>query len=220
MPVRSSMSQILTRVRFMIQDPAGGSQFFADQDLQDTLDDYREDIRYEALQIAPTILNAASTSNQAATIFADYYSKYQWWESDVVLQGVNVSTNAAWIVLTPTTSDYITGHWTFESNIFTSGTAPGQYPPVFATGKVFDLYLAAAELLQFWAASFSAAYDISVDGQNLRRSQLMTAKITLAEQYLMKAKPRRAKLTRPDVNPEINARRQRLLDSTDPVRGG
>lgn len=203
----------------MIADPAGGSQFFADQDVQDTLDEYRDFIRYEPLKIAPTILNAASTNNTPVTIFADYFSQWQWWESDVVLQGNNVSTAASWIVMSPTSSDYINGHWTFELNVFTTGTAPGQYPPVFATGQVYDLNWAAADLLEYWAMSFSGAYDVTVDGQSLRRSQLMTAKQAASEYFRRKAKPRVAKANRNDIQAETRARRFRLLDSDDILKG-
>lgn len=221
MPVRSSMADIISRVRFMIQDPSGASQFFQDIDIQNTLDEGVDFIRYEPLQIVPTIMNAASTSNQPSVIFIEYLSRFQWWESDAVLQGVNTSTHAAWIVLTPVQSDFINGHWFFEDPTaeFTAPTVPGQYPPVFVTGKVYDLYRASADMLEFWGASFSASYDIIADGQNLRRSQLMTAKLTLAQQYRRKAKPRVAKMVRDDVNPEINARKQRLLDSDDLVKG-
>ena len=215
------MSQIIARVRFMIQDPSGSSQFFQDQDIQDTCDETVDFIRYEPLQIAPTIVNTASTSNQPTVIFIEYFSRYQWWESDVVLEGTNISTHAAWIVLTPTESDLINGHWFFQpsSTEFTSPIVPGQYPPVFATGKVYDLYRASADLLEFWGASLAGAYDVTADGQSLRRSQLMQAKLTLANSYKRKAKPKVAKLVRDDVNPEINARKMRLLDSGDTVKG-
>ena len=219
MPVRSTMSQLITRTRLMIFDASGSNQFFADQDIQDTLDETLDFIRYEPLAIGPSLVNTASTNNQPAVIFADYFSRYGWWEQDVVLQGINIPTNAAWSVLTPVASDYINGHWQFELNVFTSGTVPGQYPPCFATGKVFDLFAASADLLEFWGAALASAYDVSVDGQNLRRSQLMTAKLTLAEQYRRKAKPRIAKIVRDDILPEITARKMRLLDTDDIVKG-
>lgn len=221
MPVRSSMSQIIARVRTMIQDPSGANQFFDDQTIQDTCDEGVDFIRYEPLQIVPTIINTASTSNQPTVIFIEYLSQFQWWESDVVLEGTNTTTHAAWVVLTPTESDYINGHFFFQASAteFTAPIAPGQYPPVFATGKVYDLYRASADLLEFWGASLAGAYDIVADGQNLRRSQLMQAKLTLANLYKRKAKPRIARMVRDDVNPEINARKMRLLDSDDLVKG-
>src|SRR2546423_13039350 len=113
MPLRSTMTDLISLVRTMIADPTGSSPQFSDQQIQDRLDASRDDIRYEALTIAPSIVNAASTGNQPSVIFADYYSKYQWWEADVVLQGNNTSTSAAWVVLTPVASDYIVGHWQF-----------------------------------------------------------------------------------------------------------
>ena len=214
---RPTMAAIITRVRKMIADPAGPTAFFLDTDIIDYLDYYREDVRYEGLAIAPSIVNTASTNNQASTIFADYYSRFQNWEDDFILQGYY--GGAACVVLTPVLSEPIVGHWAFELNVFTVGTVPGQFPPVFCTGKIYDLFAASADLLEFWAASFSAAYDIVADGQNLRRSQLMTAKLTLATQYRMRAKPRVMKMDRHDVMPEISSRRYRLLDSDDIVKG-
>ena len=203
----------------MIGDPIGANQQFDDQTIQDRLDEHRTDVRYEPLEIAPSIVNTPSTGNTPVTIFADYYSRYGWWEQDIVLQANNTTTGAAWVVVTPVSSDYIVGHWTFENNVFTSGTVPGQYPPVFATGKIFDNNRTAADLLRYWAATLAGAYDVTVDGQSLRRSQLMTAKLALAEYYLREAKPTVAKMNRGDVMPSISSRHMRLLDSDDLVRG-
>jgi len=124
MPIRNTMAQLIARIRLMINDPPGGSQQFDDQQIQDTLDESRDDLRYEGEIIAPSIVNNALTNNQPSTIFADYYSKYGWWEQDVVLQAY--SNGAAWAVVTPVVSDYIVGHWQFETNVFTTGTSvPG-----------------------------------------------------------------------------------------------
>jgi hypothetical protein len=218
MAVRSTMSSLISLVRTMIADPAGASQQFDDQMIQDRLDQSRDDIRYESLAIAPSIVNTASTSNQPQTIFADYYSGYKWWEADVVLQGQG-STGAAWVVVTPTASDYIVGHWQFENTPFVNGTVPGQLPPLFATGKVYDCNSAAADLLEFWGASLACAYDIVVDGQTLKRSQLMQGKLTMAQYYRRLAKPKVAKMHRRDVMPPISSREMRLLDTPDVVKG-
>lgn len=216
MSVRSTMSDLISRVSIMIGDPTNAQ--FSQQQVQDYLDDHRDDIRYEGLAIAPSIVNIASTANSASTIFADYYSKYQWWEQDIVLQGQG-STGLPWIVLTPVASDYIVGHWQFETSVFTTGTVPGQLPPVFATGKIYDPYAAAADLLEFWAAVYTTSYDATVDGQTLRRSQIMIAKLNLAARYRQRAKPLVAKQSRHDVMSPISTRRMRLLDSDDIVKG-
>lgn len=198
----------------MIADPAGSNQQFQDQDIQDTLDFYREDVRFESLMIAPSIVNIANTSYSASIIYADYYSKFQWWEQDITIQGQG-ATNLPWVVLNPAGSDYITGHFQFELTPWANGTVPGQVPPVFATGKTFDVYAAAVELLEMWSATLLAAYDITVDGQTLRRSQLSTQKLAFADIYRRKIKPRTAKMIRNDINDMTGARRMRLLDSDD-----
>jgi len=48
----------------------------------------------------------------------------------------------------------------------------------------------------------------------------MTAKQAASEYFRKRAKPRVAKMTRSDVNPDHVARRMRLLDSNDLVKGG
>ena len=220
MSVRPTMSQLISRVRLLIGDPAGPNQQFADQDVQDTLDEAVDFLRYEPLKIAPTIVNTASTNNQAQTIFINYFSTYQWWEQDAVVLGY--SGGAAWVVLTPSQVDYINGHWWFEpaANEFTTPTVPGQLPPVFATGKVYDVYSAAADLLDIWAGTLAAAYHISANGKSLHREQMFEHKMKLAARYRMNAKPKVAKLHRSDILPEIGTRGMRLLDSADVVKGG
>lgn len=219
MAVRSTMSDLIALTRTMIADPAGASQQFSDQQVQDRLDASRDDIRYEQLVIAPSIVNTASTNNIASYIFADYFSKYGYWEADVVLQGY---LNAAyWKVLTPVASELLLdeAHWQFELTPFVNGTVPGQIPPIFAIGKVYDVYSAAAALLDFWAATLTGAYDIVVDGQNLRRSQLLALKMQMATYYRRQAKPKLAKMNRYDVNAPISSRRMRLLDEDDSIKG-
>ena len=188
MAVRSTMANLITKVRSLINDAAGASQVWADEDIQDQLDRTRFDVRYELLTAAPVILNAASTSNQPGVIWSDYYSRFQWWEDDVVLQGVNVGASAAWIVLTPVASENFYGHWQFENTVFTTGTAPGQYPPVFATGKSFDVYMAAANLLEMWAAKYALAYAFAADGQTFHREQLVANLTRLACTYRNQAR--------------------------------
>lgn len=199
MAVRATMTDLISLTRLLIADPAGASQQFNDQQLQDRLDEARDDVRYEQLEIAPSIVNATSTSNVAQTIFADYYSAYGYWEADVVLQGY--LSGAYWKVLTPVSQELMLdqAHFVFENSIFTAGTAPGQLPPVFATGKVYDVYSAAAVLLQMWAATLANAYDFSSDSQSFKRSQLLPMKLKMAAEYRCSAKPKIGTMNRTDV---------------------
>lgn len=199
MGVRSTMANLITKVRSLINDPSGGSQVWADQDVQDQLDRTRLDIRYEALTAAPVLLNAASTNNQPGVIWSDYYSRYQWWEDDVVLQGVNVGSSQAWVVLTPAASENFYGHWQFENTVFSSGTVPGQYPPVFATGKSFDVYMASANLLEMWAAKYALAYAFTADGQTFNRQQIQANLCSLANTYRKQARAISATPLRADL---------------------
>lgn len=214
---RSTLSDLILKVRTMISDPAGSNQHFLDDDIAEYLDEGRDDVRYEGLTIAPSIVNNANTSNTPQTVFANFYSKYKFWETDAVLQGQ--LDGSAWKVLTPVAADYFVGLFQFEVNEFASGTVPGQLPPVFITGKIFDPFDAAASLLEIWGASLACAYDVTVDGQSLRRSQLMTAKLALAEVYRKKAKPKLSKMVREDVRAPISSKKIRLLDDEDVYRG-
>jgi hypothetical protein len=179
----------------MINDPA--SQQFTDQNVQDQLDVNRDDIRMEPLHAEPVVVNTASTNNQAEFVYADFYSRYQWWESDATLQGY--LSGSPWKVLTPLASDYITGHFQFQLTPFVNGTAPGQWPPVYATGKIYDLNCTAADLLTFWASALAGVYDISVNGQTLKRSDMRTAKLEMAAYFRRMARPKIAKMRRDDV---------------------
>ncbi len=203
MAVRATMVDLIALVRTMIADPAGASQQFSDQNVQDRLDASRDDIGYEPLESFKSVVNTASTNNIASIIFADYYSTYGYWEADVVLQGF--LGNAFWKVLTPVASELLLdngAHWQVEASVFTTGTVPGQLPPVFATGKVYDVYSAAANLLDFWAATLTGRFDFSSDGQSFRVSQLMQAKQKMADYFRRQAKPKIGKMVRTDLQRE------------------
>lgn len=221
MAVRNSTKDLITLVRTMIGDTATTAVQFDDQTIQDRLDQYRTDVRYEPLKIAPTIINLATTNNQPQTIFADYYSTYGYIESDYVLQGTNVSTAAAWIVIAPTSAELMTNeaHFMFETAPFVSGTVPGQYPPVFLTCKSHDPFAAAADLLEFWAATKTLSYNIAANGQSLHRSQMFDQLLKLAAQYRMRARARAVKMRRDDVVYQGGSRQMRLLDAGDDVKG-
>lgn len=219
MAVRSSMSDLIAKVRLMIGDSVGANQHFQDIEIQMTLDQSSSDVRYENLIIAPSIVNNTNTNHQADTIFADFYSRFGWWEANVVLQANK--NGAAWVVVTPVAMELLLdqAHFQFELDVFGSGSAPGQLPPVMATGRTFDVYRASADLLEMWAATLSCSYDISINGQNLHRSQMMQSKLTIAHMYRRQAKPKIAKMIRSDVNPTLSTRNMRLLDDSDLVKG-
>lgn len=190
MAVRSSMAALISRVRLLINDPAGGSQIFADQDIQDVLDQTRRD--YRTLQLMGTPTYSGSTIQ-----YLDYYADLGDWEDDVVLK--QYLTN----LVTPAVSENIVGHWSFATSVL---------PPIFLTGKTYDVYRAAADLLERWAAKWTLAYDFSSDGQSFRRSQAAPALRDLAHTYRLHQRAFQLNMTRTDGRP---ARQQNTLKATE-----
>src|SRR5690348_12270536 len=131
--VRGTMADLIAHVRTMIGDPTGASAAFTDASIQDALDESRLDIQFTPLEPRFTLVNGAY-------VWTDYYTPPDvggYWENDESLFGLNFQP------LTPTSSDRITGHWTFTGGSFPNG----QFPPVFIYGKVYDVWRAAADLL-------------------------------------------------------------------------
>lgn len=146
---RSSMADLIARTRTLIGDPAGGTQVFTDDQVQDALDDRRTDVVEALLRTRPSFAGSA-------VVYHDYFAPRRQWEDSVVLYG------ATGTVLTPTSADLIAGHWTFAS---------GQAQPVYITGSFYDVNGSAATLLQSWAAKVSPEFDFATDQQSFNRSQ-------------------------------------------------
>lgn len=181
MAVRSSMAALISRLRISIGDT--GTPRFTDQQIQDILDLHRFPVRYA--QLAPGVtINAG-----ALYTFLDYYADVGDWEDDYVLAWVN------FVTITPSVSEPIAGHWQF------SQATPGYYPPVFITGKYYDLHAAAAELLEQWAIGYlTTAYDFSTDGQSFKRSQIITNLQMAADRHRALAMPTTSMTIRGDGN--------------------
>ncbi len=186
MAIRASMNNLLLRVRRELPTPCNGATtdpaYIGDQAIQDALDAHRFTVRYAPLRPAPT-LDTGGIYN-----FTDYYADVENWEEDEVLTWVDFST------VTPATSDRITGHWTFAL------PAPGKYPPIFITGKYYDIHYAAHDvLLQVIANLALTTYDFTADGRTFRRGTIITTLQKLADQHLRKAKATSRKSQRTDV---------------------
>lgn len=153
---RSTMSALIARVRLMIFD-TGGSPLFTDDNIQDKLDECRFDYFNFPLLLRPLF------TNPGGIVYNDYYARVGHtirgnWEggSELTLRWGDFT------LLTPVTSDELVGHWTFNN----------QKPPVLLTGKRYDLYRAAADLLDYKIANLAATQiDFSADGQSFHLSQ-------------------------------------------------
>lgn len=178
MAFRSSMAALVDRVRLLTNDTDSTCQQFTDEEIQQVLDASRLDVRYLPLKPAPSY-------SGASIVFLDYYAPYGDWEDDATF----------WYVLTtqvtPSVSEPIAGHWQF---------AISTLPPVSIIGKSYDIYHAAADLLERQAARWVLKYNMSVEGQSLQRSQAATALQNLAKTYRLQQRAQSMDMARTDLN--------------------
>ena len=183
MAVRSSMAALIARVRLLINDPAGGSQIFSDQAIQDKMEESRISFYNEPMQGIPTFSGASLQ-------YLDYETWFNGdkpiggWEDDLVIKQFLT------IAVTPSLSEPIIGHWTFAADT---------RPPVFITGKLYDVYRSAADLLEMWSAQYATRFDFTADGQSFRVSQAHVQLLDLAHTYRQKQRARSMVVRRGDL---------------------
>lgn len=177
MAVRTSMLALIARVRTLINDPQSASQIFDDQTIQDVCDESRVDVVNGVLK--PDISYGPTIQ------YLIYRSELKNWESDYVIKQ-SLSTT-----VTPASAELIVGEFVFSSST---------YPPLTITGKSHDLYRAAADLLERWAAKWTLSFDMNVDGQTLHRSQAADALQKLARTYRAKQRPGVISMKRSDLS--------------------
>ncbi len=166
MSARTSLAAILTQLRLLIDDPAGASQMFTDDQLQIVLDQHAVQASYETLS---PIENIASGG---AVEYKKFISEHKFWEADAALVDGNYTT------LTPTSSDYLAAKWTFSTS---------QNLPVLIYGQWFDINAAAAEAWELKAAAYANEYDSNVDGGSYSLSQKKDAALQMAAQFRSKS---------------------------------
>ena len=191
MPVRASMAGLIARTRLKIFDPAGASQVFSDQDIQNVLDESRQDLYNQPLE--PQWTYSGSTP-----VVLDYLAPNEMgdWEDDIVLKQYLT------VVVTPSLIDDIVGHYTF---------AQSTLPPVFITGKTYDIYRAAADLLEMRASTYALRFNATADGQTLHLEGVSTQLLNLAAKYRMKQRVTTLSFTRSDLRNPGEASAANLL---------
>lgn len=173
MSVRSTMSDLIARVSLMIADQSNTT--ISTQYVQDKLDETRTDL-WQAL-LTPKI----TYTNPGGFLYADYYYIPTGNPRDKALgffEANEVLVWGDWTILTPTTSDELVGHWTFSA---------GQLPPVLIRGRYFDIYRAAADLLDERIANLAAtSLDFTSDGQTFHLSQQVMTLEKMRDSYRRK----------------------------------
>jgi hypothetical protein len=170
------MSNLISLTRDLIGDPSGAEQTFTDDQIERSLDVYRWDFRYFPLKPLPTVVSRNVE-------YRDWYSDELYWESDAALYDGSYGS------LTPSSSDPIHGRWSFAAH----------QTAVLVSGKIYDPYGAAVDLLEMWAGKVALEYDVNADGAGLSRSQKRAALLELAAQYRKQQKIITAKQERADV---------------------
>jgi hypothetical protein len=177
MAVRNTMTNLIDRVRTLINDPRGASQIFDDQTIQNVLDDSRLDYMNEPLLAKPTFVSGTIQ-------YLDYWHDLGSWEDGVILKQFLTVT------VTPSASELIAGHWEFTATTL---------PPVYLTGSTHDIYRASADLLERWAAKYMTRFDFASDGQSFKLSQVPAQMQALACTYRKKQRVTSMGFTRSDL---------------------
>lgn len=181
MPVRPSMSDLITRTRTLINDPAGASQTFEDDTFQDALDFHRTERRWVELIPQPTFYPGGQI------LYLDYYANSQHWEADVALQ------NAAYQTIVPSLAENLVGHWQFATQPVGIG--------VRATGTTYDVYASAADMLDSWAAMVKLDFQFTSSSDVYMRQQKFQLLTNLAREYRNRAMPQMMRVVQSDMMP-------------------
>jgi hypothetical protein len=178
---RASLSNLILRLRDLIGDNPTDEDCrqWTDNQLQTRLDGYQTRVRYAELCPQETILPGGTVQ------WLEHEAEYGDWEEDATFH------DASYNALTPESSDWQQGKWTFEESTSV----------VLIVGKFYDLYGAAADVLEAWAAKLAGNFDFAPgDGQTFKRSQEREAKSALALTYRTQQRPIVAQNYRSDTN--------------------
>ncbi len=177
--MRSTMADLVARVRQLIHDTPGATQVYTDDEIESLLDANRTDVRYMPLTAVDTIAPGGQISH------LEYRARVGNWEDSPTL------LNGQYGTVVPTVSDNARGVWAFSAH---------QAAPVYIVGSRYNVYAAAADALDMMAAREQGAIDFTADGLTVKRSQRVTQLQSLAMHYRSMAGPVYAQMMRGDVN--------------------
>lgn len=157
MALRPTMDALIEKTRVFIGDPVGPDAVFTDEEIQDALDARRRDVAAIELEYETTYASGGISQ------YLTYYAPGVWWEDDPVLQ------NGAWDALTDSSTpvaileaDAMNGRWVLTAS---------QNPPVYLTGRQYDVNGSAADLLDAWLARIKLEFDFLELGSTFKQSQ-------------------------------------------------
>lgn len=163
-----------------------GEPYWSDAQLQEILDNNREEIIHEELDSVVEYTGGAPFTKRHLSYHGNYESGTAvFWLED----GAGSTASTALY-----TADYVMGKFTFAAD--TGGTV------YYLTGRSYDLNAAAADVWDRKADHYAEVYDFSTDGHSLKRSQLVAQCEKQAEKYRSRANKNTEPLTlgRDDAN--------------------
>lgn len=147
----------------------GATYYWSDDQLQAVLDRHR--VFYNHVPVAP---DAQYTTGGVE--YKIYRTNVTKWEGGTVSPGAYLQDiSGATVPSANYTFDANTGTFTF-----TTDQAGAYY---YVTGYAYDMNRAAAEVWRIKAAHAAVAYDVNTDNHGLKRSQLVTQALQMAQMY-------------------------------------
>ena len=175
MAARSGMTDLITRLRSMVDDVAM-SIWTDDDHLEDVLDLHKVRVYREKLEMERTLLSSTEVE------YTVYHSRYGDYEAGGTayfqIEGAGGSQRGT----ADYTVDYING--------VIAMTADQAGSALYLTGWSYDLSGGAVDLWRERAGQVAGRYDVVVGSQRLSRSQHMKHCLDMAEHYMrqMRAK--------------------------------
>lgn len=187
MTVRAGMLPLIQRVRGLTgaadnEYTLGAETYWSDAHIQALLDTHTATYYYEPLHTLSHV-GAGGTA-----LYLDYYlAQGDWDATTVTVQDATGTTLDA----SGYTVDALRGWVTFASD--QAGSAR------YANLTAYDVYAAAADLCEAWAARLARSFDYSGEGQSFSRSQMTRELRAQADRYRALAWPVTSPMTRSDV---------------------
>jgi len=157
------MEYIITYVRELIHDPAGASQQFTDQQIQDRLDLMRLDLYRHPMCREDT------TTSTGSIEWHDFKTGYQFWETDYVIQKINGP------VAPPDEANPLLGRFHYDAN---------QVQALIISGKVYNVYGVASGLVTTITGTLrNSVTSWTADGTTVQRLNQLKTLEDLAKSY-------------------------------------
>lgn len=181
--MRLALLPLIARLRLLVGDAAGTTQTWTDDELELALDSHRHDWWYWRLTAIPTV---TAGTTEYHTFVADDIDGI--WDSDTLLYAADQAT-----ILTADSVNLTVGQWTFTAD-------QADNLPLYASGRTYDLYGAAVDILGQWQARLKLdSFDFDTEDESFKRSQKLAAIDELIGTYRTQMQPSTGRLVRGDT---------------------